>query len=102
MTIAKNYLSEKHIAELNRIVSAYLDLAENRAERGIVMYMEDWTKFLHQFLELSNYPILQNKGTVSAMEAKIKAESEYEKYKVVQDQLFESDFDKEIKKMLKQ
>ena len=102
VTIAKNYLSEKHIAELNRIVSAYLDLAENRAERGIVMYMEDWTKFLHQFLELSNYPILQNKGTVSAMEAKIKAESEYEKYKVVQDHLFESDFDKEIKKMLKQ
>jgi hypothetical protein len=100
VTIAKNYLSEQHILKLNRIVSAYLDLAESRAESGIIMNMEDWVKFLNQFLELSNSPILQNKGTVSAMEAKIKAEVEYEKYKVVQDQLFESDFDKEIKKML--
>ena len=100
VTIAKKYLSESHITELNRIVSAYLDLAENRAERGIVMNMEDWTKFLNQFLELSNYPILEHKGTVSALEAKIKAEAEYEKYKVIQDQLFESDFDKEIKKLL--
>ena len=100
VTIAKNYLNEQHISELNRIVSAYLDLAENRAERQIVMNMADWTKFLHQFLELSNYPILENKGTISAMEAKIKAESEYEKYKVVQDQLFESDFDKQIKLLL--
>lgn len=100
VTIAKNYLSENHILKLNRIVSAYLDLAESRAESGIVMNMEDWIKFLHQFLDLSNSPILQHKGIVSAMEAKIKAEAEYEKYKVVQDQLFESDFDKEIKKML--
>jgi hypothetical protein len=100
VTIAKNYLSEQHILKLNRLVSAYLDLAESRAESGIVMNMEDWAKFLHQFLDLSNAPILQNKGSVSAMEAKIKAESEYEKYKIVQDQLFESDFDKEIKKML--
>lgn len=82
-------------------MSAYLDLAESRAESGIVMNMEDWLKFLNQFLDLSNSPILQHKGTVSAMEAKIKAEAEYEKYKVIQDQLFESDFDKEIKKMLK-
>jgi hypothetical protein len=100
VVVAKNYLSEQHIIKLNRIVSAYLDLAESRAESGIVMNMEDWAKFLNQFLELSNSPILQNKGSVSAMEAKIKAEAEYEKYKVVQDQLFESDFDKEIKKML--
>jgi hypothetical protein len=100
VVIAKNYLSEQHIIKLNRIVSAYLDLAESRAESGIVMNMEDWAKFLNQFLELSNSPILQNKGSVSAMEAKLKAEAEYEKYKVVQDQLFESDFDKEIKKML--
>ncbi len=98
--VAKNYLSEQHIIKLNRIVSAYLDLAESRAESGIVMNMEDWAKFLNQFLELSNSPILQNKGSVSAMEAKIKAEAEYEKYKVIQDQLFESDFDKEIKKIL--
>jgi hypothetical protein len=100
VVVAKNYLSEQHILKLNRIVSAYLDLAESRAESGIVMNMEDWAKFLNQFLELSNSPILQNKGSVSAMEAKIKAEAEYEKYKVIQDQLFESDFDKEIKKML--
>ena len=98
--VAKNYLNEQHISELNRIVSAYLDLAENRAERQIVMNMVDWTKFLHQFLELSNYPILENKGTISALEAKIKADSEYEKYKIVQDQLFESDFDKQIKLLL--
>ena len=98
--VAKNYLNEQHISELNRIVSAYLDLAENRAERQIVMNMADWTKFLHQFLELSNYPILENKGTISALEAKIKADSEYEKYKIVQDQLFESDFDKQIKLLL--
>jgi hypothetical protein len=100
VTIAKNYLSEQHILKLNRIVSAYLDLAESRAESGIIMNMEDWIKFLHQFLDLSNSPILQNKGTITAMEAKIKAETEYETYKIVQDQLFESDFDKEIKKML--
>jgi hypothetical protein len=100
VTVAKNYLSENHILKLNRIVSAYLDLAESRAESGIIMNMEDWIKFLHQFLDLSNAPILQHKGMVSAMEAKIKAEAEYEKYKVIQDQLFESDFDKEIKKML--
>lgn len=100
VAVAKNYLAEPHIAELNRIVSAYLDLAENRAERQIVMNMEDWTKFLNQFLELSNYPVLNHKGAVSALEAKIKAEGEYEKYRVIQDQLFESDFDREIKKML--
>jgi hypothetical protein len=63
--------------------------------------MEDWSKFLNQFLELSNSPILQHKGSVSSLEAKIKAETEYDKYKVIQDQLFESDFDKEIRKMLK-
>ncbi len=100
VTIAKNYLSENHILKLNRIVSAYLDLAESRAESGVLMNMEDWQKFLNQFLDLSNSPILQNKGSVTALEAKIKAEAEYETYKVVQDQLFESDFDKEIKKML--
>ena len=98
--IAKNYLSEAHITQLNRIVTAYLDLAEDRAERQILMKMEDWIKFLHQFLDLSNYPILQHKGTISALEAKIKAETEYEKYKVIQDQIFESDFDKEVRKAI--
>ena len=74
VSVAKNYLSENHIKELNRIVSAYLDLAENRAERQILMKMEDWSKFLHSFLELSNYPILEEKGKVSALEARLKAE----------------------------
>jgi len=97
--IAKNYLNEKHIKELNRIVSAYLDLAENRAQRGIIMKMVDWIQFLHDFLELSNYPILQDKGKVSALEAKLKAEQEYEVYRKVQDKNYISDFDKEIKRI---
>lgn len=80
VAIAKNYLNEAHLRELNRIVSAYLDLAENRAERGIVTTMQDWVNFLNQFLELSQYPILQDKGKVSALEAKLKAEQEYEAF----------------------
>ena len=99
VTVAKNYLNEKHIRELNRIVSAFLDLAENRAERNIIMKMIDWTTFLNQFLELSNYPILEDKGKVSALEAKIKAETEYEKYRAVQDKRYISDFDKEVKRL---
>ena len=99
VTVAKNYLSEKHIKELNRIVSAYLDLAENRAERQILMKMEDWIKFLHNFLELSNYPILSDKGKVTALEAKLKAEQEYEVYRKIQDKYYISDFDKEIKRI---
>ena len=81
------------------IVSAYLDLAENRAERGILMKMADWVKFLHSFLELSNYPILQDKGKVSALEAKLKAEGEYEVYRQRQDADYISDFDREIKRI---
>ena len=82
VAIAKNYLNEQHIEELNRIVSAYLDLAENRAKRGIVMNMKDWIKFLQQFLELSDYPILTYKGKVSAEKARIKAETEYEIFRI--------------------
>ncbi|MBU4220026.1 MAG: virulence RhuM family protein [Euryarchaeota archaeon] len=99
VTVAKNFLSENHIKELNRIVSAYLDLAENRAERQILMKMEDWIKFLHNFLELSNYPILSDKGKVTALEAKLKAEQEYEVYREKQDKYYISDFDKEIKRI---
>lgn len=99
VTVAKNYLSEAHVKELNRIVSAYLDLAENRAERGILMKMADWTGFLHSFLELSNYPILQDKGKVSALEAKLKAESEFDIYRQRQDVEYLSDFDREIKRL---
>ena len=99
VSIAKNYLGEAHIKELNQIVSAYLDLAENRAQRRIVMKMADWGEFLNNFLELSNYPILQDKGKVSALAAKIKAEQEYEIYRVTQDKNYISDFDKEIKRI---
>lgn len=96
VVIAKNYLSEQHIKELNRIVSAYLDLAENRAERLIPTAMHEWKGFLNQFLELSSYPILKDKGKVTALEAKIKAEQEYDKFRKIQDIAYESDFDKEI------
>jgi hypothetical protein len=96
VAIAKNYLNEAHIKELNQIISAYLDLAENRAQRQIIMNMQDWAQFLHSFLELSNYPILEDKGKVSALEAKLKAEQEYEEYRVIQDETYISDFDKEV------
>lgn len=99
VTIAKNYLSEQHINELNRIVSAYLDLAENRAQRGITMKMADWIEFLHSFLELSSYPILTHKGSVTALEAKLKAESEFNVFRVRQDLEYLSDFDQEIKRI---
>jgi hypothetical protein len=99
VTVAKNYLSEAHVKELNRIVSAYLDLAESRAQRGIVTKMADWAKFLNDFLTLSTYPILQDKGRVSALEAKLKAEGEYEVYRKLQDAEYVSDFDREIKRI---
>ena len=99
ISVAKNYLNESHIKELNRIISAYLDLAENRAKRQIITRMEDWVKFLNNFLELSNYPILEDKGRVSMLEAKLKAEKEYETYRVTQDKNYISDFDKEIKRI---
>ena len=99
VAVAKNCLNEAHVKELNRIVSAYLDLAENRAQRGILMKMADWVKFLHSFLELSNYPILQDKGRVSALEARLKAEGEYEVYRQRQDAEYISDFDREIKRI---
>ena len=99
VVVAKNYLSEKHIKELNRIVSAYLDLAENHAERQILMKMEDWVKFLHNFLELSNYPILEDSGKVSALEAKLKAKQQYEIYRQQQDAEYISDFDREVKRI---
>ncbi len=99
VSIAKNYLNEQHIKELNRIVSAYLDLAESRAERQIPTTMQDWINFLHQFLELSSFPILKDKGEISALEAKLKAEQEFDKYRMIQDKNYESDFDKEIKRL---
>lgn len=99
VTIAKNYLGEAHVKELNRIVSAYLDLAENRAQRGILMKMADWATFLNSFLELSDYPILADKGKVNALEARLKAEGEYEVYRKRQDAEFISDFDRVVAEM---
>lgn len=96
VSVAKNYLSHEHIAELNRIVSAYLDLAENNAQRGIAFNMQQWTKFLDSFLELSNYPILRDNGKITMLESKLKAESEFDKFRVIQDRTYESDFDKLI------
>lgn len=96
VTVAKNYLSEAHVKELNRIISAYLDLAESRAQRGILMKMAEWATFLNSFLELSSYPILADKGKVSALEAKLKAEGEYEVYRKRQDAEYVSDFDRVV------
>lgn len=96
VVVAKNYLNIEHIDQLNRIVSAYLDLAENRTLQGIVMNMKDWLVFLDKFLALTDYPILLDNGKISALEAKLKAEIEYEKYRVVQDREYLSDFDKQL------
>jgi hypothetical protein len=99
VVVAKNYLNEAHIKILNRLVSAYLDLAENRALRGITTNMQDWIRFLNQFLELSEFPVLQDHGKVSALEAKLKAEQECEVYRKIQDKNYISDFDREIKRV---
>ena len=100
VTTAKNYLSKKELRPLNRIVTMYLDYAEHQAEKGIAMTMENWIKKLDAFLQFNEEEILHNSGKVTAAIAKEFAENEYEKYKPIQDQLFESDFDKEIKKLL--
>lgn len=94
VTIAKNYLSKEELESLGRIVNAYLDLAEDRANRNIPMTMEDWAKRLDMFLEFTDRDILANSGTVTARIAKEVALSEFEKYRVVQDRLFKSDFDR--------
>lgn len=75
-----------------------MDLAENNAQRGMAFNMPQWAKFLDSFLELSNYPILTDKGKITMLEAKLKAEGEYEKFRVVQDRNYESDFDKLVNK----
>ena len=99
--IAKNYLNQEHIKALQRIVAAYLDLAETKATNNIVMNMKDWEGFLVQFLQLADYPLLTNKGKITMIEAKLKAETEFEKYRPIQDKLYISDFDEEIKRLRK-
>lgn len=94
IVVAKNYLSKDEVGQLERIVSAYLDIAELQAMRNIPMTMEDWEKRLNGFLTLMDREILQDAGKVSAELAKSHAESEFEKYRIIQDRLFESDFDR--------
>ncbi len=99
--VAKNYLKENEINSLNRIVTMYLDYAEDQAERGIPMTMNDWSKKLNAFLEFNDRDILEDLGKVTAKIAKSFAESEFEKYRPIQDKLFRSDFDKMIMNELK-
>ncbi len=99
VTVAKNYLTQEELKPLNRIVTMYLDYAEDQAEQGIVMTMQDWVEKLNAFLQFNQKDILNNSGKVTAAIAKEFAESEYEKYRPIQNQLFESDFDKVLKQL---
>jgi hypothetical protein len=101
ISIAKNYLDEIELDGLNRIVSMYLDYAENQAKREIIMYMKDWVKKLDAFLQFNEAAILKDAGKISHRVAVTLAEKEFEKYRVIQNSNYESDFDKEIKKLKK-
>jgi hypothetical protein len=100
VVVAKNYLSDFELGQMERIVSAYLDMAEMQATRKIPMTMADWEKRLNGFLSLWDREILQDAGKVSAEIAKAHAESEFEKFRIVQDRLYESDFDRQVKGLL--
>ena len=102
VSVAKNYLSESEMAQLSRLVSAYLDIAEDMAIRKIPMTMQDWETRLNRFIEATDREILQDAGKVTAEIAKSHAESEFEKYRIIQDQIFVSDFDEEIKALSQQ
>ena len=94
VSIAKNYLKESELEDMGRIVNSFLDLAEDMAKRHIPMTMEDWAKRIDRFLDLTDRPVLTDSGYVSAEQAKEYAETEFEKYRVIQDKLFQSDFDR--------
>lgn len=94
VSVAKNYLRENELEEMGRIVNASLDMAENMAKRRIPMTMEDWAKRIDKFIDVAELPILQDSGNVSAEFAKEFAETEFEKYRIIQDGLFQSDFDR--------
>ena len=94
VSVAKNYLREKELEEMGRLVNAFLDMAESMAKRHIPMTMEDWARRIDKFINLFDGPILQDSGKVSAEYAKEFAESEFEKYRIIQDRLFQSDFDR--------
>ena len=99
VSVAKNYLTEHEMAQLQRLVAAYLDIAEDMALRKVPMTMQDWELRLNRFIEATDREILQDAGKVTAEIAKVHAESEFEKYRVIQDKLFESDFDRLIKQV---
>lgn len=99
VSIAKNYLQEMEIDELNRVVTMYLDYAENQARRNVAMGMADWVQKLDAFLQFNDYNTLKNAGTISHEIAKKIAEEQYEQYRILQDQAFESDFDKMAKRL---
>jgi hypothetical protein len=99
VSIAKNYLSEFELGQLNRMVTAYLDYAENMTHRKIPLTMQDWEIRLNSFIEMFEYGLLKDAGKVSAEIAKLHAESEFEKYRIIQDRLFESDYDKYIREL---
>lgn len=101
VSVAKNYLNEKELRDLNRIVTMYLDFAELQAERQVPMKMTDWIARLDAFLQFNEYNVLKDAGKISATIAKQLAEQEYNKFRVVQDRNFESDFDKEVKRITK-
>lgn len=94
VSIAKNYLKDSELEDMGRIVNSFLDLAEDMAKRHIPMTMEDWAKRIDKFLDLTNRPVLTDAGHISAEQAKEYAETEFEKYRVIQDKLFQSDFDR--------
>jgi len=99
VSVAKNYLNKKEIDELNRIVTMYLDYAENQAARQIPMTMKDWVEKLDAFLQFNDYSVLKDAGSISAEIAKELATKEFEKFRVIQDEDYESDFDKEVKRI---
>lgn len=99
VSIAKNYLSAPEMQELNEIVTMYLDYAARQARRHIPMTMEDWASKLDAFLQFNDAEILKDKGKVTAAVAKAFAESEFEKYRVIQDGLYQSDFDKLVEEI---
>jgi hypothetical protein len=99
VSIAKNYLSENELDELNRIVSMYLDYAENQAKRHVAMTMKEWAQRLDSFLQFNEYAILKDAGHISADIAKNLAETQFEQYRVTQDRDYQSDFDQTIKNL---
>ena len=105
VTVAKNYLTDEELKQLNRMVTSYLDFAEDMAERKIPLTMEDWEKRLNSFIEMFEYGLLKDSGKVSSEIAKLHAETEFEKYRIIQDNLFMSDYDRyllELEKITKE